>query len=122
MWNKEKQEETRQERYVNFLLLARLKLFDKTRNKLSQEFSLKARKALEEYQNKMDALKKEHYKEWEAIESIKLELEEAIKNELGEQYSLLDICYYSGKVLREKELNVSRISPVGKNLNQSCGT
>ena len=54
----------------------------------------------------MDALKKEQHKEWEAIERLKLELEEEIKQELGEQYSLLDICPYSGRLLREKEVEV----------------
>lgn len=104
----EKNKKKRPERYVSFLLLARLKLYDKTRNKLSQEFSLKARKALEDYRSRMDELKKEQLKEWEAIEILKLELEDEIKREIGEQYSLLDICSYSGRVLREKELNVTK--------------
>ncbi len=104
----EKQEETKPVRYISFLLLARLRLFDKIRNRLSQEFSLKARKALEDYRTKIDEFKNEQLKEWEAIEIIKMELEEDIKTEMGEQYSLLDICPHSGKVLREKELNLSK--------------
>ncbi len=106
MTEREKYDESKPEKCLSFLLLARLRLFDRTRNKMSQEFSLKARKALEEYQIKMDALKKEQHKEWEAIERLKLELEEEIKQELGEQYSLLDICPYSGRLLREKEVEV----------------
>lgn len=106
MSERKKREETKPERYISFLLMARLKLFDKTRKKLCQEFSLKARKALEAYQGEMDALKREQHKEWEAIERLKVELEEDLKRELGEQYSLLDVCAYSGRVLREKEANV----------------
>lgn len=106
MPEEEKQEEAKPERCISFLLLARIRLFDKLKKKMSQEFSLKARKALEEYHGKMDAIKGEQHQEWEAIDLVKLELEEEIKKELGEQYSLLDICPYSGRVLREKEIHV----------------
>lgn len=103
MRDQERHSDTGTQRHISFLLFARIKLFDKLRQRMSQEFSLKARKALEEYHSKIDVLRSEQQKEWEAINTIKEELEEEIKKELGEQYSLLDICPYSGRVIREKE-------------------
>lgn len=103
MQEQERHGDTGTQRHISFLLLARIKLFDKLRQRMSQEFSLKARKVLEEYHSKIDALKSEQHQEWEAINTLKVELEAEIKKELGEQYSLLDICPYSGRVIREKD-------------------
>ena len=89
-------------RYLSFLLMARLKLFEKVRRGVEQEFSLKARKALAEYHYQMELIKAEIKEEREALEKLKEELEKEIKNELGQRYSLLDVCPHSGRVLRNK--------------------
>ena len=93
MQEQERHGDTGTQRHISFLLLARIKLFDKLRLRMSQEFSLKARKVLEEYHSKIDALKSEQHQEWEAINTSRWNWKK--KKELGEQYSLLDICPYS---------------------------
>jgi len=96
-------DQTKKDKYLSFPLMARLKLYDKTKKKIHQEFSLKARKALEDYYYQMDIIKNEMKEELDAIDRLKIELEDDVQQEIGEQYSLLDTCPHSGKVLRHKE-------------------
>ena len=98
------------DRHVSFPLMARLRLFEKMRRKVNQEFSLRTKKALEDYHYKVDLIKSEMQAEREAIHKLREELEKEVRQEIGEQYSLNDICLYSGKILRNKESGKNRSS------------
>jgi len=95
-------DQTSSSRYLSFPLMARIKLYHKIKRKTHQEFSLKTRKALEDYHHQVDLIREEMKEELEAIDRLKIELEEDLQKEIGRQYTLLDICPHSGRILRNK--------------------
>ena len=90
------------ERYISFPLFSEIMAYAKYKDWFSGQYRKEHREILENFHRELGELQTKYKEEIESIEKGRVDLNEKVKKELGENYSLLDICPSSGRVLREK--------------------